>query len=66
MEDESVVKRIYRSEFEGPRRVGRHGRAWRECVNDCIRKRGQYVAGAERMVHDRDEWRAFTRRNVRV
>ncbi len=47
MDDERVVKRIYSSEFECLRRVGRPGRAWCECGDDCIRKRGQYVAGAE-------------------
>ena len=61
MNDSRIVKRIYQSEFVGKRRVGRPRRTWRDYVNECVRKRGEYVTGAERMVNDRDAWRAFVR-----
>ena len=59
MDERRVVKRVYKSEFMGRRRLGRPSRSWREYVNECIRKRGGYVTGAERMVNNRNAWRAF-------
>ena len=59
MDDERIVKKIYKSEVDGVRAVGRPRMRWMDGVKDILQRRNLTIQDASRLVRDRSEWRAF-------
>ena len=58
MNEGRLVKKVYNSEVEGPRRKGRPRRGWEESVKDTLVGRGLNVAEAKELAQDRVKWKA--------
>jgi len=56
MEEERVIKRIYRSTVEGDRLRGRPRKGWRDGVKEALSHRGLSIQEGERRVWDRVSW----------
>ena len=61
MNEGRLVKKVYNSEVEGPRRKGRPRRGWEESVKDTLVGRGLNVAEAKELAQDRVKWKAMWR-----
>jgi hypothetical protein len=59
MDENRLVKRIYRGEVVGNRTVGRQKMRWIDSVKKCLLERNVSLLEATRMVQNRDEWRVF-------
>ena len=59
-----IAKRVYVGEFADSRSVGRPRKREIDTMKDCMKKRGLDVRQARRIVHDRNVWREFVRRNA--
>ena len=65
MESDRIVKRVYVAEWASSRSLGRPRTRWIDTMKDCLKKRGLGIRQAKIMVHDRNVWQGFVRRNAR-
>ena len=64
MENGGVAKRVYEGECAGSSSVDRARKRCIDNVKDCMKKRGWDVRQERKMVHDRNVWKGFVRRNT--
>ena len=56
MEEERIIKRIYRSRVEGERLWGRPRKGWRDGVKETLSHRGLSIQESKRHVWGRVSW----------
>ena len=56
MDEERLVKGIYRSEVEGRRARGRPRRRWKDGIREALSNRGLDIREGERRARERDRW----------
>ena len=59
MDENRLVKKMYRGECVGDRTVGRPKLRWIDSVKKCLKVRNVSLPEARRMVHNREEWLDF-------
>ena len=64
MDDERIVRKVFKSECVGVRAIGRPRKRWIDSARECMNKRGIGPREAERLVHDRSAWRRCVRGNA--
>jgi hypothetical protein len=65
MDESRLVKRMYSSECEGSKPVGRPKKRWIESVTKCLQEWNVELEDARGMVGNRNVWRGFCR-GIRV
>ena len=64
MENDKIPKRVYVGECADSHLVGQPQKRWIDTMRDCLKKKGSDVKQPRGIVHDRNEWHGFVRRNV--
>ena len=61
MDENRLVKRMYKGECVGDKRRGRPKNKWIGSVKFCLAERNLDLVEASRLVHNRNEWKGIVR-----